>query len=158
MFTGRNCNLEVVKDLPADKAGIKTNDVVLAIDGQEFSAVPDIQAYVKAHAGTPVEFSLLRQKENIKVSVVPNANPPQGEGPTGVALSLVGKLKYPVHVAVWEGGNHNFRPENIVSGLYGLIISRTGFANLGGPVKYQTNRRGCGYGVYLSLAVYGFLS
>ena len=66
MFTGRNCNLEVVKDLPADKAGIKTNDVVLAIDGQEFSAVPDIQAYVKAHAGTPVEFSLLRPKRKYK--------------------------------------------------------------------------------------------
>ncbi|MEK7161417.1 MAG: RIP metalloprotease RseP [Patescibacteria group bacterium] len=137
MFTGQQIAiLEVVKDLPADKAGIKTNDVVLAIDGQEFSAVPDIQAYVKAHAGTPVEFSLLRQKENIKVSVVPNANPPQGEGPTGVALSLVGKLKYPVHVAVWEGGKTTISGlKNIVSGLYGLIISRTGFANLGGPVK-----------------------
>ncbi|MFA5990650.1 MAG: RIP metalloprotease RseP [Candidatus Doudnabacteria bacterium] len=136
-FTGQHIAiLEVVKDLPADKAGIKINDIVLDIDGQQFSAVPEIQTYVKAHAGTPVEFSIKRQQQNIKISVVPNANPPQGEGPTGVALSLVGKLKYPAYLAVWEGGKTTISGlKNIVSGLYGLIVSHTGFSSLGGPVK-----------------------
>ncbi len=137
VFTGQQIAiLEVVKDLPADKAGIKTNDVVLSIDNKQFASVPEIQSYIKEHAGAPVEFSLLRQKQNVKVSVTPSINPPQGEGPTGIALSLVGKLKYPWYLAVVKGGETTISGlKNIISGLYGLIVSHTGFSSLGGPVK-----------------------
>jgi len=137
VFTGQQIAiLEVVKDLPADKAGIKPNDVILLIDGQQFASVPDIQSYVKAHAGGSVEFLVKRQQQEVKISVVPNINPPEGEGPTGVALSMVGKLKYPWYLAVVKGADATISGlVNIVSGFYGLIVSHTGFANLGGPVK-----------------------
>ncbi|MBI5530321.1 MAG: RIP metalloprotease RseP [Candidatus Doudnabacteria bacterium] len=128
--------LEVVKDLPADKAGLKPNDIILGIDGQKFSAVEEVQKYVKDHAGQSISFNIKRGQQQENINVVPTANPPAGEGPTGIALALIGKLKYPVYSAFWEGAKTTWSAlTGIVSGLYNLIASHSGFSNLGGPVK-----------------------
>lgn len=128
--------LEVVKDLPADKAGIKVNDTILSVDAQKFDKVSDIQNYVKEHAGQPVNFELQRQSSVINIEVVPKANPPQGEGPTGIALALVGDLKYPWYLAVWEGGKTTVTAiGSISSGLFQMVSGKLGFASVGGPVK-----------------------
>ncbi len=137
VFTGKQIAiLEVVKGLPADKAGIKSNDILLALDGKTFASVPEIQSYVKIQAGKPVEFFVQRQKQNLTIQVTPNVNPPAGEGPTGVALSLVGKLKYPWYVAAIKGGESAWAGlSGIFAGFYHLISGNVGFSSLGGPVK-----------------------
>ena len=128
--------LDVAKDLPADKSGIKPNDIILGIDGQSFSEVPDIQKYVKEHAGKSVSFQVKRGNQELSLAVTPNPNPGPDEGPTGIILSLVGKLKYPIHYAIWEGGKTTLNAlYGIVSGLYQLFSGHLGFASLGGPVK-----------------------
>ncbi len=128
--------LEVVKDLPADKAGLKPNDILLNIDGQNFSAVSEIQSYIKAHAGQPVVFKVERHGADLSLPITPSANPPEGQGPTGIGLSVVGKLKFPLYVAVWQGAITTVNGlEGIVRGLYSLFTSSAGFSSLGGPVK-----------------------
>jgi regulator of sigma E protease len=128
--------LEAVKNLPADKAGVKANDIIVSIDGQKFTNVTDIQKYVKEHAGSPVVFELQRKQLLEKITVTPQLNPPAGEGPTGIVLALVGKLKYPWYAAIWQGGKTTISGlGGIVSGLYNLLATHTGFSSLGGPVK-----------------------
>ncbi len=128
--------MEVVKDLPADKAGLKPNDIILNIDGQKFEQIKDIQAYVKTHAGSQITFDVKRGGQELNIKVTPSLNPPEGQGPTGVALSLVGKLKYPWYTAIWQGGKATIGGlTGIVSGLYQLFSGKLGVSSLGGPVK-----------------------
>lgn len=128
--------LEVTKDLPADRAGLKSNDIIIGLDNQHFSDIGDIQKYVKDHAGEPVDFQIQRSGQDLSFKITPAANPPPGQGPTGVALSLIGRLKYPWYAAVWEGGKATWGVlVGIVGGLYQLFAGRLGFASLGGPVE-----------------------
>ncbi len=128
--------LEVVPGLPADRAGLKANDILIAIDGNKFLSVGEIQSYVKARAGQSVDFEVRRQQLDQHIQIIPSANPPEGQGPTGIALAMVGRLQYPWYQALWEGGKTTFSVlGGIFSGLYQLIVSHAGFASLGGPVK-----------------------
>lgn len=128
--------LDVTAGLPADLAGLKRNDIILAVDGNHFSAVPEIQNYVKAHAGSQVIFEVKRGREDLSFKVTPNVNPPAGEGPTGIGLALIGRLRYPFYFAIWEGGKLTISGlVGIVTGLYSLITGHVALSNLGGPVK-----------------------
>lgn len=62
--------LSVMEDSPADKAGIKTGDIIVTIDNE---SVKEIGYYValekvKGEAGTKVTFDILRNGENITVT------------------------------------------------------------------------------------------
>jgi hypothetical protein len=62
----------VTKDGPADKAGIKDGDLIVEVAG---TAVRNMTAYTaemrKQKAGQPVEFTIVRKGERIKVKVTP---------------------------------------------------------------------------------------
>jgi len=62
---------QVLKDGPAEKAGLKAGDVVLAIDGQKVQDARDLSSKV-AHRkpGTKVVLDLLRDKKKEKLGVV----------------------------------------------------------------------------------------
>lgn len=60
----------VVKDSPAEKAGLKTDDVIDKLDGQAVLSVQDLIEKVKAtKPGTEVKFTVLRGKENKEIKV-----------------------------------------------------------------------------------------
>ena len=128
--------LETAKDLPADRAGIKVNDTVLGIDGRTFNNIDQVQEYIKSNAGKTLVFEIGRSGEKLSLPVESNLNPPPGEGPTGIVLAMIGKLKYPWYLVAVEGAKTTWNGlSGIVQGLYHLIASGAGFASLGGPVK-----------------------
>jgi regulator of sigma E protease len=128
--------LDVVSGLPADKAGVKPNDIILSIDGQRFSDVTGVQNYVKGHTSKELDFLIKRGPPQLDLKVTPNSNPPAGQGPTGVGLALVGRLKYPWYSAVWQGLKSAISGiGQIFKGLYQLFATHAGFSSLGGPVK-----------------------
>jgi regulator of sigma E protease len=128
--------LDTVPGLPADKAGIKPNDIVISIDNQIFTSVTSLQNYIFSHEGKPVVFEVQRGSEDMDITVTPQLNPPAGQGPTGIEISLVGRLKYPLGFAIIEGAQTTgVELINIVSGLYQLFTSHIGLSSLGGPVK-----------------------
>lgn len=128
--------LDVVKDLPASKAGLMPNDIIVSLDGKQFAEVSDLQSYIKQHAGSPVAFNVKRGSKELSINVTPNINPAPGQGATGIEISLIGKLKYPWYSALWEGAKATYGAiTGIFAGLYQLFAGHLGFASLGGPVK-----------------------
>lgn len=60
----------VVKDSPAEKAGLKTDDVIEKLDGQPVLSVQDLIEKVKAtKPGTEVTFVILRGKDKKEIKV-----------------------------------------------------------------------------------------
>ena len=152
--------LDVEPGLPADKAGIKANDILLAIDGQKITDVTTIQNYVKAHAGSQVDIEVQRGAQDLNFEVVPNPNPGPNEGPTGIDLSLVGRLKYSPLYAIIEGAKTTGSElVAIVVGLYQLFSGGVGLSSLGGPVKIaKLTGQVAGLGFVYLLQFMAFLS
>ena len=99
--------IEVSKDSPADKAGIKLLDEVsgFKLNGL-FKAVfnaEDVQTFIHENAGQPITIVIKRNKETLEKEIVPRVNPPAGQGALGVSLALTGVVSYPWYEAVWRG-------------------------------------------------------
>jgi len=128
--------LDVVKNLPADKAGLKANDIILSLDNKTFNSVDLFQQYVNSHQGQVINFQVQRGQEHLNLQITPNLNPAPGQGATGIEISLLGRLKYPWYTAIWQGGIATFSGlASIVYGLYSLFAQHMGFSSLGGPVQ-----------------------
>ncbi|MCC6738557.1 MAG: PDZ domain-containing protein [Planctomycetia bacterium] len=60
----------VAEDGPASKAGLKPNDIVLAVDGEEVGTSEELREQVTAHhAGETIKLSVLRKKEKLDIKV-----------------------------------------------------------------------------------------
>jgi regulator of sigma E protease len=61
----------VFKDSPAERAGLKQGDIVLAVDGQKASSSLAISDYIKQHADRPVAITVERDGKPQTVNVTP---------------------------------------------------------------------------------------
>ena len=60
----------VVEDSPAEEAGLKTNDIITAVNGEEISGQSDLVKYVKAAAvGDKLKLTVYRQGETLELTV-----------------------------------------------------------------------------------------
>ena len=109
--------LAIREDSPADKAGIETGDLVIAIANSPIPASGDSggvldEASRKAE-GQPLPLTILREHENgspelLQLTVVPRANPPAGEGRLGIGIRSMFALAEGTRFA-----NAGFKKENI---------------------------------------------
>lgn len=128
--------IEVVKDLPAEKAGVKPGDIILSINSNTMNSTDEVREYVKSQAGNELLFNIVRGKETLEIKVNSTKDPKPGEGPTGIALASLGKMTFPWYLAPYEGIKTTFyQLSAIVTGLYDLFTSKIGLSSLGGPVK-----------------------
>ena len=75
----------VFKDSPADRAGLKEGDEVVAVDGKRMPSSLAIADYVKQHAGTPIAFTVKRDGEEKTVTVTPEI--PEGEKTARIGIA-----------------------------------------------------------------------
>ena len=61
---------EVIKDGPAEIAGIKAGDHILKVDGKEYEYSDDMAANMRGEAGTTVKLLILRDEEEIEFDIV----------------------------------------------------------------------------------------
>ena len=91
----------VFKDGPADRAGVKKGDVVVAVDGQKIGSTLRISDYIKQHAGRPVAITVQRDGKEQTVEVTPevpvnDTTPRIGiawDEDYGIVLDAYGKLQ-----------------------------------------------------------------
>lgn len=76
----------VEPDSPAYAAGILVNDEFVAINGQDVFSMTEVSNLIKANLDQPVEIEFLRAGQPVTVTVVPRANPPEGQGAMGIVM------------------------------------------------------------------------
>lgn len=111
---------EVFPDSPASKANLQTGDILLDIDGREFSEVAEIQHYIQGKIGEPMKIKIKRGREVIiqELSAMPYQDVFKdngslrdnilGKGFIGVSLSKTALVRYPWHQAMLKGWSMTF--------------------------------------------------
>lgn len=136
MENAKTAILEVIKDQPADKAGIKAGDFIVSLDSKKFATAEEYRNYIRANSGKEFSFEIDRGGQIMNFKLASVSNPGEGQGPTGIALAMLGKLKYPWYLAPYEGLKMAvLQTGAIFSGIYQLVTSGLGLGALGGPVK-----------------------
>jgi regulator of sigma E protease len=131
---------------PAEKAGIKTGDKIIAIKSGADCATTsanisttDVQNFVKSRAGQILSMSLVRAKEPMELTVMPEPGKDGGPAMVGISMDTIGTLKLPVHKAIWEGAKLTWSVTiGTVEGFWNLIktavIGKADMSTLTGPV------------------------
>lgn len=72
-------------EYPADRAGIKTGDRIIEINGNEVSSFYDCQTYISVNPGKPLNFKLSRNNRIIETTVTPELDKASGSGYIGIS-------------------------------------------------------------------------
>ncbi|MDK2981452.1 MAG: regulator of sigma protease [Chloroflexota bacterium] len=105
---------------PAYTAGILANDEFVAIDGQDVASMNEVSSLIKANLGQPVEIEFLRDGQPVTISVVPRANPPEGQGAMGIVMQNP-VIKYSFFEAIPQGTKMAWTQIKQVFQLPGMI-------------------------------------
>jgi regulator of sigma E protease len=95
--------LEIAPNSPAAQAGLKIGDFISQIDDQNITSIDQAREVTATKAGKPTVYTIKHGKELITKTITPRANPPEGEGPLGIALGSVGFVSYPWYLAPIKG-------------------------------------------------------
>src|SRR3989339_201581 len=137
----------VVAGSPAEIGGLKIGDKIISLDTKNDSTKllssnlekTSIQNFVKNHGSEEISISLIRDKEPINVTVVPEQNK-TGDGVViGISMDMIGTLKLPIHKAIWQGAKLTWDVTiGTVVGFYNLIssaiVGKADMSTLTGPV------------------------
>ena len=95
--------LEVAPDSPAAQAGVKVGDFITRIDGQDVASIDHAREITQIKGGQPTIYTIKHGDDFVEKTIIPRANPPEGQGPLGVALGSVGFVSYPWYKAIILG-------------------------------------------------------
>ncbi len=98
---------QVAFDSPAEKAGVGMGDIIkeLRIANYELgiTKVSQVQGFVEAHQGEEIIVVIQRGDEVLEKTLVPRIEPPEAEGPLGIALVRTAIVSYPWYRALIMG-------------------------------------------------------
>jgi len=131
--------LFVEPETPAYKEGLRAGDIIVALDGNQFSQVNEVQDYSTIKAGQPIVYEIIRGDDTLEVTIIPRVNPPEGQGAIGIALGLAAKVSYPWYKSIYLGfGQTLSLTKQIFVALGALVQSlfsdRALLGSLTGPV------------------------
>jgi len=92
----------VQPESPAELAGLKPGDTIIAIDDLAIQDASHASDLIKVGAGSSIEITVRRNGQVLSpIPITPRLNPPEGQGALGVGLDLpLVKRSYPVWQAV----------------------------------------------------------
>ncbi|RLC38761.1 MAG: hypothetical protein DRH33_04005 [Candidatus Nealsonbacteria bacterium] len=97
----------VSENSPAKKAGLQVGDVIYEFKVQsskfQIKKIEKLQELAFSHKGEKVVLGIKRGKETLEISLVPREFPPEEEGPIGIILAKIVKLRYPWFRAPLQG-------------------------------------------------------
>lgn len=129
---------QVVAGSPADQAGLKAGDIVLKIADQTVNDTTAFSAAVRGSEGRPVALTVKHSDGQQGVlNVTPRLNPPQGEGPMGIAIELatvVRNISYSPAQALWKGLEQTWQATKMTFSIPAMIVQGLIPADLARPV------------------------
>lgn len=132
--------VQVLENSPAAKNGIQPGDIITGINGSKFTTYPEVQNFTDANTGKVLVYEISRGGKSLFVSMTPEKIKEIGKGGIGVAIIETGVVRYPVHIAIWEGAKKTVMWSGaILEAFYHLIkglVTGTGNASesVSGPV------------------------
>jgi regulator of sigma E protease len=153
----------VTENSPAALAGIKEEDIVVKVDGQEIKDNDSFIRLTNEKAGEKMIIEIRRKKDNpcqekvlggvpgmeiscqngnLLISVVPRENPPEGEGALGVVISQMEMKFYPFWQMPIRGSVEGFKEAfawirlvlEFVVGMVGRLFAGELPRDVAGPV------------------------
>ncbi|MGB9668418.1 MAG: RIP metalloprotease RseP [Thermosulfidibacteraceae bacterium] len=134
---------EVLKDTPAEKAGLKGGDIIVSIDNSEVDSWEKVAKYIQKNPNKTINIVVLRGKEKLTFSLQPKEETVQtifGEkkriGIIGIKPSGNFAIKrYPLTIALVEATKKFYDIVYItVKGIVKLIERVVPIESIGGPI------------------------
>lgn len=126
---------EVFPGSPAEKSGLMAGDVAVSLAGKRVRTTEELRAITNQHLGQEIPLVVLRDGEQLNLSVTPRPNPPAGEGPMGVRIEPV--IVY-VPRPLWEAVPYGVGRALEVLGIfaYGIVATVRGLIapDVAGPI------------------------
>jgi regulator of sigma E protease len=133
---------------PAERAGLKSGDVVVAVAGQPLYTHDDLLEAIRTRAGQSFEITVERDGKPIVLTVTPD--PVKERTPTGEEV-VVGKIQaglapkavkfeaYSPLTALWQGAVKTWDMTVLTAkGLWKLVTRQIDLSNIGGPIQIAT--------------------
>lgn len=150
---------KIASNSPAQKAQLKTGDVIVEFAGKKLETTTDLISLSKKYADQKVSLIIERDNKKITKEIIPRKNPPQGQGPLGVVISNHILKKYSWYQAPFYGLKEAFNITfNIAYQLLKVIFEFITFqkpqVDVAGPVgiaQYAQSAIKFGKNAYLEL-------
>lgn len=98
---------QLVEDAPGYNAGLMKEDEILSMNGEPVETFDELKEITNANLGKEITMVVLRESEQVELTMVPRKEYPDDEGPLGIGMgyarSIKEKKSYPPWTAFWEG-------------------------------------------------------
>ncbi len=128
---------EVLKDSPADSAGLKTGDVLLTVNNENVYTPKQTTGIISSHAGVALPLKVLRGKDTLNISVTPGKDAKIGVGIAPVFLGATQMRTYGFFESFYQGWKDIEKMTELTFSMVGKVFSgnvEVGKA-FGGPIK-----------------------
>jgi regulator of sigma E protease len=85
----------IAQDSPAEKMGLKKDDIILAVGDEDLHDLKHFIALIEEKKETQVKLLVKREKDSLLLFITPRESPPEDQGPLGVVVSSIEMKKYP---------------------------------------------------------------
>ncbi|HEC90459.1 MAG TPA: RIP metalloprotease RseP [Alphaproteobacteria bacterium] len=135
----------VMAQSAAEKAGFKSGDLIVDINGETIAWFEDLRRVVSANPGVRLSFGVRRGDAKITLAAAPKLKEiDEGGGNTrrfgqlgvGMDISRVGYERLPIFKAAWLGVERTYSMSaRILAYLGEIIAGKRGAGELGGPIR-----------------------
>ncbi len=77
---------DVAAESPAALAGLQKEDIFVTIDKVKIESTETLSKQIQANLGKEIEVVVLRNKQELRTSLIPRQNPPEGQGAIGIVM------------------------------------------------------------------------
>jgi regulator of sigma E protease len=135
---------DVLAGLPAQRAGLRSGDTVVAIDGKPVETWDDVAENIRKRAGQPTPLEIKRGTEMLTVSVTPNTIKERAPDGKEVEVGRIGigpaaptaYVRSNPLVAIRDGVVRTAEVTELTAiGLYKIVRGQLERSNIGGPIQ-----------------------
>jgi len=138
---------EVQKDSPAMMGGLKDQDIILVIDGNEVKSIMEVSKYITMSTGDFIEFKVKRSYDELILKVKPNILAGEdglgnkiNKRMVGIKLSAYnGKINHvklgPAQALYYAANEVYFVSISSLKYIGGMIMGKADTSQLGGPIR-----------------------